>query len=137
MWNDPIVEEVRKVRNEHAEKFNYDFGAIVADLKKQQKGSKRKFITLPPKSRLCCPRRRSKKDKRKTVSDIYRRDRFSLCKEYPLPSLSKFQLLATWIIRLELRIKYSPCDMSGHLSRLSFNPRIVQKPHPTEMGLKR
>lgn len=49
MWNDPIVEEVRKVRTEHAEKFNYDLEAIVADLKKQQKASKRKFVTLPPK----------------------------------------------------------------------------------------
>lgn len=37
MWNDPIVEEVRKVRNEHAKKFNYDFEAIVADLKKTAK----------------------------------------------------------------------------------------------------
>ena len=61
MWNDPIVEEVRKVRNEHAEKFNYDFGAIVADLKKQQKGSKRKFITLPPKKPTVLPKAKVKK----------------------------------------------------------------------------
>ena len=31
MWNDPIVEEVRNVRNEHAKKFNYDLNAIAAD----------------------------------------------------------------------------------------------------------
>ena len=37
MWNDPIVDEVRKVRDEHAKEFNYDLQAIVADLKKQQK----------------------------------------------------------------------------------------------------
>ena len=49
MWNDPIVEEVRKVRNEHAKKFNYDLEAIVADLKIRQKATKRKYVTLPPK----------------------------------------------------------------------------------------
>ena len=49
MWNDPIVEEVRTVRNEHAKKFNFDLNAIAADLKKQQKASKRKFVTLPPR----------------------------------------------------------------------------------------
>ena len=61
MWNDPIVEEVRNVRNEHAKKFNYDLGAIVADLKKQQKGSKRKFITLPPKKPTVLPKAKVKK----------------------------------------------------------------------------
>ena len=43
MWNDPIVDEVRKVRDAHAKKFNYDLQAIAADLKRQQKVSKRKF----------------------------------------------------------------------------------------------
>jgi hypothetical protein len=61
MWNDPIVEEVRNVRNEHAKKFNYDLSAIVADLKKQQKGSKRKFITLPPKQPIVLPQAKVKK----------------------------------------------------------------------------
>jgi hypothetical protein len=61
MWNDPIVEEVRNVRNEHAKKFNYDLSAIVADLKKQQKGSKRKFITLPPKKPTVLPKPKVKK----------------------------------------------------------------------------
>ncbi len=61
MWTDPIVEEVRTVRNEHAKKFNYDLGAIVADLKKQQKGSKRKFITLSPKKPTLLPKAKVKK----------------------------------------------------------------------------
>jgi hypothetical protein len=30
---DPIVEEVRRVREKHAAKFNYDIDAIYADLK--------------------------------------------------------------------------------------------------------
>lgn len=61
MWNDPIVEEVRKVRNEHAKKFNYDLEAIVADLKKQQKASKRKFVTLPPRKPTMLPKTKVKK----------------------------------------------------------------------------
>ena len=63
MWNDPIVDEVRKVRNAHAQKFNYDLQAIVADLKKQQKASGKKFITLLPKKPTVLPKTRVAKDK--------------------------------------------------------------------------
>lgn len=63
MWNDPIVEEVRKTRDEHAKKFNYDLQAIVADLKKQQKVSKHKFVTLPPKKPTVLPKVKVDKDK--------------------------------------------------------------------------
>ena len=49
MWNDPIVEEVRQVRDEHAKKFNYDLRAIAEDLKKQQATSGRKVVALSPK----------------------------------------------------------------------------------------
>lgn len=34
--NDPIIEEVRKYRNEHAKRFNYDLDAICDDLIKCQ-----------------------------------------------------------------------------------------------------
>ena len=34
MWNDPIVEETRRIRDEHARQFNYDLAAICADLKR-------------------------------------------------------------------------------------------------------
>lgn len=37
MWRDSIVEDVRKVREEHAAKFNYNLDAIYQDLKKQEK----------------------------------------------------------------------------------------------------
>lgn len=37
--NDPIVDEVRKYRDEHARKFNYDLDAICADLMERQKKS--------------------------------------------------------------------------------------------------
>jgi len=35
--NDPIVDEVRKVRDAHAAKFNYDLHAIFLDIKKREK----------------------------------------------------------------------------------------------------
>jgi hypothetical protein len=63
MWNDPIVDEVRKVRDAHAKKFNYDLQAIVADLKKQQKASGKKFVTLPPKKQTVLPKTKVDKDK--------------------------------------------------------------------------
>ena len=50
MINDPIVEDVRKERDAHASKFNYNLRAIYEDLKKQEKKNKRKFVTLPPKN---------------------------------------------------------------------------------------
>ena len=40
---DPIVAEVRKHRDEHARKFNYDLDAICADLIEQQEKSGRKI----------------------------------------------------------------------------------------------
>ncbi len=49
MWKDEIVEEVRKVRDEYAAKFNYDLDAIYKDIKEQEKQSRRKIVSLPPK----------------------------------------------------------------------------------------
>ena len=76
MWNDPIVEEVRKVRNEHAKKFNYNLQAIAADLQKQQRASKRKrelangnLLLALLKNQLCYQKQRSKKNNSRTVGD--------------------------------------------------------------------
>ena len=49
MWNDEIVEEVRKVRDEYAAQFDYDLGAICQDIKQQQDKSHRELVSLPPK----------------------------------------------------------------------------------------
>jgi hypothetical protein len=49
MWKDEIIEEVRKARDEYAAKFNYDLEAIYEDIKKQEKKSKRKIVSLPSK----------------------------------------------------------------------------------------
>ena len=56
MWNDPIVEEVRAVRDAHTQKFHYDLKAIAADLKVQQKNSQRQVVSLPPKPPVVLPK---------------------------------------------------------------------------------
>ncbi|MFC1713631.1 hypothetical protein ACFL6S_08185 [Candidatus Poribacteria bacterium] len=57
MWRDPIVEEIRKAREAHAARFNYDLKAIYRDLKQQQKNSGRTFVSYP--SRKCGPVQKS------------------------------------------------------------------------------
>lgn len=49
MWNDEIVEEVRKVRLEYAAKFNNDLEAIFKDIKEQEAKSDREVVSRPPK----------------------------------------------------------------------------------------
>lgn len=49
MFKDPIVEEVRKTREQHASQFNYDLNAIYKDLKETEKKSGRKVVQLPAK----------------------------------------------------------------------------------------
>jgi hypothetical protein len=52
MKPDPVVDEVRKVREAHAAKFNYDLAAICADLKKKEKDSGHTVVSRQPKLRL-------------------------------------------------------------------------------------
>ena len=49
MWEDPIVKEVRKVREEYAARFDYDLFAIYQDLKQQEKNSGRLFVSYAPR----------------------------------------------------------------------------------------
>ncbi len=49
MWEDPIVEEIRKVREEHAARFNYDLDAIYQDLIRMQQESGREYVDLSRK----------------------------------------------------------------------------------------
>lgn len=49
MMDDPIVEEVRKHREEYAKKFNYDLDAICRDLQKKQEESGKVVVSFPPK----------------------------------------------------------------------------------------
>ena len=46
---DPIVEEVRKARQDHATEFNHDLAEIYADLKRIEKVSEHKVVSPPPK----------------------------------------------------------------------------------------
>ena len=43
-WNDEIVEEVRRVRQENAERFNFDISAICSDIRQKQSANKRKVV---------------------------------------------------------------------------------------------
>jgi hypothetical protein len=42
--NDPIVDEVRRVRDAHAAQFDYDLDAIFRDIKEQEHKSGLKFV---------------------------------------------------------------------------------------------
>ncbi len=42
--NDPIVDEVRRVRDAHAARFNYDLDAIFQDIKERESKSGLKFV---------------------------------------------------------------------------------------------
>jgi len=44
---DPIVAEVRAVRDKHASKFGYDLSKIFSDIKARQEASGRKFVKYP------------------------------------------------------------------------------------------
>jgi len=50
MWTDMIVEETRKIREEHAAKFSFDLHAIYEDLKEQEQSSDREIVSLSPKA---------------------------------------------------------------------------------------
>jgi hypothetical protein len=43
--NDPIVEDVRRVRDAYAAQFNYDLDAIFQDIKTREKKNGHRFIT--------------------------------------------------------------------------------------------
>jgi len=50
MWTDPIVEEVRRVRQEYAKQFNYDLHALAADLRRQEQEHSERLASYPAKS---------------------------------------------------------------------------------------
>ena len=49
---DPIVEEVRRIRDAHAAKFNFDLHAICNDLRKKETSCGHPLVSLPPKPLL-------------------------------------------------------------------------------------
>ena len=49
MYNDPIIEEIHKYREEHGAKFNFDIKKIVAYYQKKQKANKDRIVNLSTK----------------------------------------------------------------------------------------
>ena len=47
---DPIIAEVRAVRDEHAARFGYDVKAIFRDIRSMQKASGRVFVRYPARA---------------------------------------------------------------------------------------
>ena len=50
MLADPIVEEVRRVRQEYAKQLDYDLHAIAADLRRQEQEHSQRLVSFPAKS---------------------------------------------------------------------------------------
>jgi hypothetical protein len=46
---DSIIAEVRHVRDELAQRFNYDLQAIIQDARERQMAGGRNVVTLPPR----------------------------------------------------------------------------------------
>lgn len=46
-FNDPIVAEIRKEREQHAAQFGFDLGEIFRDIQEQQRASGREFARYP------------------------------------------------------------------------------------------
>jgi hypothetical protein len=51
-WVDPIVEEVRRIRDEHAARFDYDIHRICEDVRREQELDQAagvEYVTLKPR----------------------------------------------------------------------------------------
>jgi hypothetical protein len=54
MLKDPLVAEVRAIRDEHAKRFNYDIDLIFEDLKRSKDENEKlgfNYVSLAPKER--------------------------------------------------------------------------------------
>ena len=49
MTDDPIVAEVRRIREEHAARFGHDLDAIFQDIQERQRTSGRTYVSFPPR----------------------------------------------------------------------------------------
>jgi hypothetical protein len=48
MFDDPIVEEIRRYRREHAARYGHDIHRIFEALREKQRKSKRKLVNFGP-----------------------------------------------------------------------------------------
>ena len=49
MSGDPIIDEVRRIREEFAKEFNYDIRAMVEYLRKKEQEHPERLVSFPPK----------------------------------------------------------------------------------------
>lgn len=49
MYNDPIVEEIRRIRKGHTDRFGGDLHAICEDLRRQERESGVEYVDYPPR----------------------------------------------------------------------------------------
>jgi hypothetical protein len=49
LWQDPIVAQVRRIREEYAARFNHDIKAICRAARENEKAGGREVVVLPPK----------------------------------------------------------------------------------------
>jgi hypothetical protein len=49
MINDPVVAEVRRIREAHAAQFQYDLDAIFRDIKAKEQASGKTYVQFPPR----------------------------------------------------------------------------------------
>ena len=73
MFQDEIVEEIHRIREEYSRSFNHDLKAIFADLQKQQVESGREVVTLSRKPGLTTRWSRRARDLGGDAKDISRR----------------------------------------------------------------
>ncbi len=59
MWRDPVVEEVRAIRDAYSKRFDYDLHAIAGDLRKKEKCGNRELVDPEPRKAENLPSRRS------------------------------------------------------------------------------
>lgn len=50
MQDDPVVDEVRRIRYAYAKRFGFDLRAIVADLRKKEGAHPDRLVSFAPKS---------------------------------------------------------------------------------------
>jgi hypothetical protein len=53
MPSDPVVEEIRDIRDRHAAQFGYDVHAIAEDARRQDAMGDREVVRLPPRRPIC------------------------------------------------------------------------------------
>ena len=59
MWRDPVVEEVRAIRDAYSKRFDYDLHAIAEDLREKEEHSGRELVDPAPRKAENLPARRS------------------------------------------------------------------------------